>query len=44
MDGGGGSELAVTRRVELGWKAVCFLCYVVKDTHGISKEKFIERV
>ena len=23
---------------------VCLLCYVVKDTHGISKEKFIGHV
>ena len=44
VKGGGGSELAVTRRIGLGWKAVCLLCYVVKDTHGILKNKFIGHV
>ena len=46
MNGGGGSELAVTRRI--GWagrhSTVCLLCYVVKDTHGILKDKFIGHV
>ena len=36
---GRGSELAVKRRIGLGWKAFKSMssCYVVKDTHGISK-------
>ena len=37
MNDKGGSELAVTRRIGLG-------CYVVKDTHGKSKKKFIGHV
>ena len=45
MNGGGGSELAVTRRIGLGWKAFnSIFNVVVKDTHGISKKKFIEHV
>ena len=48
VNGGGGSELAVTRRIGLGWAGrhltVCLLCYVVKDTHGMLKDKFIGHV
>ena len=43
VNGGGGSELAVTRRSDWTGRhsTVCLLCYVVKDTRGILKEKFI---
>ena len=46
MNGGEEIELAVTRRIGLGGRhsTVCLLCYVAKDTHGISKNKFIGHV
>ena len=46
VNGGGGSE-RLLHEVS-GWagrhSTVCLLCYVVKDTHGILKDKFIKHV
>ena len=46
VNGGGGSELAVTRRIGLGWKAFNSVSSMLcgKDTHGILKDKFIGHV
>ena len=45
MNGGEGSELDVTRRIGLGWKAFNSISIILcGKTHGISKGKFIGHV